>query len=261
MNIKFLGTKGTWREIANSANTTINKEEGTKEPSSSWKRKMLLCEHSPIRQLIIKWKWYDLKYWVSVHFCRHFIGIVHWVRTQRSDRTNVNRDTEDQGSKVEHECEANAQSLINISRKRLCACASKETREAWMEVLKQIKEIEPELYAVCVKNCIYRGWCYEHKSCGYHLTPDFKIKLDEYRKNINYQIPKKGNIMPDITMCNNKDCKLKLECWRYMSKADPHYQSYLVEYSSCNEKNNYDLFWEMDEYKLKNIDKDKLNDI
>lgn len=67
MFVKFLGAKGTWREVANSANTTINKEAGIKEPSSLWKRRMLLCEHSPIRQMIVKWKWYDLKYWISVH--------------------------------------------------------------------------------------------------------------------------------------------------------------------------------------------------
>jgi hypothetical protein len=185
MRVEFLGIKGTWREVADSANTTINKEIGTKEPSSAWKRKMLLCEHSPIRQLYIKCKWYDLKYWISVHFVRHKIGIEHWVRTQREDRTGIGRDELSQSNLVEHEFLADAQAVINISRKRLCNQASKETKEAWQKVLESIKEVQPELYSVCVPDCIYRGWCYEYKSCGYHKTQQFQKKLKDYRNDVN----------------------------------------------------------------------------
>jgi hypothetical protein len=181
MIVKFIKSKGTWREIANSANTTINKVEGEKEPSSIWKKRMLLCEHSPIRQLLIKCKWYDLKSWVSVHFVRHKFGIEHWVRTQRTDRTSIDRDNLPQSNFVEHEIEANAQSIINISRKRLCYNASTETRRAWKAVIESIKEEQPELYSVCVPDCIYRGWCYEFKSCGYYKTNEYKYKLNEYR--------------------------------------------------------------------------------
>lgn len=185
MRVEFLGIKGTWRDVADSANTTINREPGQNEPSSSWKRKMLLCEHSPIRQFFIKIKWFDLKYWVSVHIVRHKIGIEHWVRTQRTDLTGLKRDDLAQDSEVEHEILANAQAVINISRKRLCNKASKETREAWGEVLASIKEHEPELFDVCVPECIYRGWCYEYKSCGYHRTEEFKQRLENYRNGIN----------------------------------------------------------------------------
>lgn len=185
MKVKYLGTKGTWREVADSANTTIRKESGTREPSSRWKTRMLLCEHSPIRQLFIRCKWYDLKYWVSVHFVRHKIGIEHWVRSQREDRTGICRDELPQANTVEHEFLANAQAMINISRKRLCKQASKETREAWQAVLESIKEDQPELYRACVPDCIYRGWCYEFYSCGYHKTKEYQERLKEYRKGIN----------------------------------------------------------------------------
>ena len=185
MELKVLGVKGTWREVANSANTTVRLAEGEREPSSKWKRRMLLCEHSPIRQLMIKCKWYDLKYWVSVHIVRHKIGIEHWVRTQRTDRTSVDRNELPQDSLIEHEFEANAQAFINISRKRLCLQAAPETREAWQLALDGIKELEPELYSACVPDCIYRGWCYEFKSCGYHKTEAFRQKLSEYRSGIN----------------------------------------------------------------------------
>ena len=185
MKVKILKIKGTWREVADSANTTIHLEAGEKEPSSKWKRRMLLCEHSPIRQYTIKCKWYDIKYWVSVHFVRHKIGIEHWVRTQRSDRTKIDRDDLPQDNLIEHEFEANAQAFINISRKRLCNLASQETREAWKLVLEQIKEVEPEIYSACVPDCIYRGWCYEFKSCGFHKTEEYRQKLSEYRNGIN----------------------------------------------------------------------------
>lgn len=185
MTVKILGIKGTWREVADSANTTIHLEAGDKEPSSKWKRRMLLCEHSPVRQHTIKCKWYDIKSWVSVHFVRHKIGIEHWVRTQRTDRTKVDRDELPQDNLIEHEFEANVQAFINISRKRLCRLAAAETREAWQMVLDQIREQEPELYSVCVPDCVYRGYCYEYRSCGFFKTEDFGKKLSDYRNGIN----------------------------------------------------------------------------
>ena len=67
MKAEFMQKKGTWREVADCANVTIHKEEGTAEPSTKWKRRMVMCEHSPIRELSFDFKWTDLKYWVSVH--------------------------------------------------------------------------------------------------------------------------------------------------------------------------------------------------
>jgi hypothetical protein len=186
MYCKFIGKKGTWRQIADSANTTIGREAGTKEPSSKWKKRMLLAEHSPIRQLWIKIKWYDLKSWVSVHIVRHWLGIVHWVKSQRPDRCDqeINRDNAPQSTLINHEIEVNAQAMINISRRRLCMNASPETRHAWIEVLNVTKDSEPELVSICVPDCIYRGFCYEYKTCGYYKTEDFKNKLEAYRLDI-----------------------------------------------------------------------------
>lgn len=185
MYARLMNVKGTWREVANSARTTINMEEGSKEPSASWKRRMLLSEHSPIRQLFISAKWYDIKYWVSVHLVRHKFGIEHWVRTQRSDRTGEDRNFANQDSTVEHEILANAQAVINISRKRLCFQASKETRESWKTMLETFKDEEPELYNVCVPDCVYRGWCFEYKTCGFHKTEEYNKMLSNYRNGIN----------------------------------------------------------------------------
>lgn len=185
MHITNCKIKGSWREVADSARTTVNMEPGTKEPSDSWKRKMLLSEHSPIRQLMVNAKWAELPYWVSVHLVRHKFGIEHWVRTQRTDRTNEDRGEKPQSASVEHEFLANYQAMISISRKRLCKQASKETTQAWKLVLDEVKKHDPALYKVCVPECVYRGWCPEYKTCGYHKTADFTKKLAEYREGIN----------------------------------------------------------------------------
>ncbi len=181
MKLDFLELRGFWKDVVNSARTTIWKEKGDKEPSNSWKKRILLAEHSPIRQLIFKWKWVELMYWVSVHFVRHKIGIEHFVSTQRTDRTGKDRNKSSQDALVNHECLANAQTIIYMSRKRLCAQASTETRQAWKAVLKAVKQKDPVLVSVCVPECIYRGFCPEFKSCGYVETEKYNKDLASYR--------------------------------------------------------------------------------
>ena len=174
-----------WPKVKRAARTTISREgEGT-YPTDSWKKTILLAEHSPIRKIKFAWKWYGLKYWVSVHFVRHWLGILHWVNTQRPDRTEtgIDRDESPQKTLVNHESEANAQALINISRRRLCGLASPETRAAWREVKAEVNKVDPVLASVMVPECIYRGFCpeWEHTCCGYADTEAYKVALAEYR--------------------------------------------------------------------------------
>jgi len=168
MKCELIGIKGSWLDVFNSCRTTVGKQHVLTPPSSEWKRKILLAEHSPIRQLIVKAKWTDLPYWVSVHLTRHKIGVEHWVRTQRSDRVGVDRDLLSQSALVEHEIEVNAQAIINISRKRLCNKASAETQHAWTVFLDTFKDVEPELHSASVRECIYRGKCTEIYPCTMH---------------------------------------------------------------------------------------------
>lgn len=169
-----------WQDVKDSTMNTIGKDTG-KYPTSDWKRKLILSEHSPIRRIKFYWRWKNLKSWVSVHFVRHKHGIEHWVTTQRTDRTGLNRDNALQSALVNHASEANAQALINISRKRLCNCASPETREAWKLVKEEVARVEPELASCMVKECIYRGFCPEMFPCGYAETEAFEKELKEYR--------------------------------------------------------------------------------
>jgi thymidylate synthase ThyX len=77
----------------------------------------------------------------------------------------------------------NAQALINISRKRLCTCASKETREVWKAVKEAIAEIDPIMAKHMVRECIYRGFCPEMVAyCGFFRTEKYIQDKLEYFK-------------------------------------------------------------------------------
>jgi len=180
MYVELKDYKDYWQEIKDTTMTTVGKSKGS-YPKNSWKKGLLMSEHSPIRKGKINWKWHDLKYYVSVHFVRHKFGIEHFVSTQRTDRTGVLRDNLTQDALVSHECEADFQALINISRRRLCNCASAETILAWKALKEEISKVEPELSSCMVRECVYRGFCPEMKSCGFVKTEDFKKELEAYR--------------------------------------------------------------------------------
>lgn len=167
MKCEILEIKGGWEEVKKACRTTIRSYAPLGEISSEWKSGLLFAEHSPIRKLIVSAKFTDIPYWVAMHLVRHKIGIEHFVSTQRSDRTGVDRDDLPQGTLVDYEFEVNAQAIINISRKRLCLLASPETRQAWMMFLSALSNYELEIVRCCMPNCKYRGnVCYEMKSCG-----------------------------------------------------------------------------------------------
>ena len=197
MKITVSHVSGTNREVADRARTTIGLGEGTKQVSNEYMRKLYLCEHSPIRTQHYRIKMEDVPYWVVMHLVRHNVGISgHFVSTQRTDRTGEDRNSKSQDALVMYEVELNAQAIINISRRRLCNCASKETRKVWQMVVDELRKINEPLAQCCVADCIYRNWCYEHKTCGYHLTNSFNAKVNEYREGIN--LWKSGEISKDM---------------------------------------------------------------
>lgn len=182
--VQLVNVKGTWNEVVNRARTTVHKDSIEKDPSDNFKRKILRAEHSPIRGLIFCFKITNLKSWVATHYARHHVGVEKWIRTQRTDRTGVNRDALPQGNKVEMEYEANAQALINLARKRLCNQASIETRHVMEDIKKEVEKTDPFVAEVMVKECVYRGFCPEIWGCGYDKTDAFKKEVEKYR-NMN----------------------------------------------------------------------------
>ena len=63
----------TWKRVLNAARRTIGKNPIDKEPSNSWKAKILLAEHSPIRLLEYDFSWENIKQWVTTHQLGAFI--------------------------------------------------------------------------------------------------------------------------------------------------------------------------------------------
>jgi hypothetical protein len=156
-----------WKDVKNECRNTVNKEYSDKPATSKFKKMILIAEHSPITLVSVKWRWKQIMYFVSTHFARHWLGWDKWISTQRTDRTGVDRNNLPQDAPVNYDGRANAMALINVSRKRLCFCASPETRQ-YMEDLKcEIHKREEELADVLVPNCVYRCGCPEPSACGY----------------------------------------------------------------------------------------------
>lgn len=207
---------GTWQDVRDAARNTVDKRElgPDVDVSSSFKRRILLAEHSPIRCLQFRIRLENLPYWVSVHLVRHKIGVEHFVTTQRDDRDvsgkvrmdagidvlmdlirsytrrlvgdgPVSRKYKMQGELVTHEMLINAQSLIQLGRKRLCYLASPETTASVALVRAMLHdEGEPELASVMVPECIYRGFCPETEICKpkFVQVPKFQRDLERYRE-------------------------------------------------------------------------------
>lgn len=166
MLTKILKIKGDWEEVVDDCRATVGKEALGKEPSSDFKRRLLMSEHSPIRDISIKWLWENMPHWVTVHWVRH-----KWecfVRTQRSDRTGIPRNKLPQDEPQNFTGDANTQHTIDTWRKRLCFKASPETREYAEDFKRELYPIEPEWSDSLVPNCIYRGGCPEMETCGWY---------------------------------------------------------------------------------------------
>lgn len=178
----IIKVKGDWTEVMNDCRATIGKQALDKEPSEEFKKALVVAEHSPIRDIIIKWVWRGIPHWVGVHYVRH-----KWecfVRTQREDRTGTPRSELTQIEPQDFTGEANTQHLIDTARKRLCYMAARETREYMEDLKRAIHDIEPEIADALVPNCVYRCGCPEVKNPGVvncnwfdtisKLTPEFR---------------------------------------------------------------------------------------
>ena len=160
-------TEEDWLLCKKCTLVTVGKDS-EKPATDEWKVKLLKAMHSPIRTLEFCFRLTDIPYWVSVHLVRH-VHATPFVKSQRNDRqAEYDRDTAPQGAPVTMMWYMNAEELINISHKRLCRQASKETREVVAEICRQVVELNPEFKDVLVPNCVYRGGiCTEFYPCGF----------------------------------------------------------------------------------------------
>jgi hypothetical protein len=163
----ILKIKGSWEEVVNDCRATVAKPPLGKEPSSKFKRDILISEHDPIRDIEVKFAWFGIPYWVAMHWKTHI-----WrsrTNTQRNDRQDIyDRRKAPQDSPVDFIGDANTQHLIDTWRKRLCYMAAPETRGYAEDFKIKLLEFEPEISDVLVPNCIYRCGCPEPNGCGWY---------------------------------------------------------------------------------------------
>ncbi len=184
--MKVVITRATsWKEVLNAARFTQRKEPIDKEPSTKFKKKIIKAEHSPLRCLIFNIDLYDIPYFVSVHLCRH-VHAQPFVSTSRPDidGSQPPREYQKKTDLVNMRLFVNAEEILNISRKRLCTRAEKETRNVWFEVVNCLRQIDPELANACRPQCFYRGFCPEFDSCGLANTDVFPHSVKNYQDSL-----------------------------------------------------------------------------
>lgn len=186
MKTEIIKIKGDWQEVVDDCRATVGKESLGKEPSKGFKQKLVVSEHSPIRDIIIKWRWKNIKHWVTVHWVRH--KWEKFVQTQREDRTGIPRDKLPQDEPQTFTGEANTQGLIDSWRKRLCRMAADETRYYAEDFKAALRPVEEEISDALVPNCVYRCGCPELAGCSFwadficwclnkHMTDPRTVKI------------------------------------------------------------------------------------
>ncbi len=77
----------------------------------------------------------------------------------------------------------NAEAIMDMSEKRLCSMASRETREIWEKVLSEVAMVDPDLVKFCVRPCVsHGGICRESKCCGYNKSETGKHEIENYKE-------------------------------------------------------------------------------
>lgn len=155
-----------WKRVKNHCRTTDNKEFTEKEASETFKKKLLISEHTPIRLLEFDWSWVRRPYWVAMEWARH--KFEKFISSQRDDRLidETPRGNKPQDAPVNYDGFANMQNLIDAWRKRLCRAATDDARELAEDFKETLHETHPLESNILVPNCIYRIGCPEFKTCG-----------------------------------------------------------------------------------------------
>ena len=173
------------------------------------------AEHSPVRTQLFWVTAKQIPLFIATHLLRHHVGSVPFQLTCRNDRQGGNPGLIDklntvisqlQGEITESTLETaigelewlqensdrytpvnlgllvNAQSLIDMSKLRLCTGqAHRETVAVFEKIKQAISEVDPDLACMMVRKCVYRGGiCGEPRCCGFNHSPKFQQEMTEY---------------------------------------------------------------------------------
>ena len=214
MNIKVRKLTGV--ELLREANSFTTNKESKMSLQTAYRLK-----HSPIRTQIFWIEMQDIPLFVASQFVRSHVGIQCFQLSKRTDRggedfretceeiagmagTILPADVYSFEEEYQHRATTadsirllsrqfdryaptdlamliNAEAIMNMSAKRLCAKASKETREIWQKTLELIEEVDPDLVKFCKKPCVLSGVCRESKSCGYMASESYLTERRLYK--------------------------------------------------------------------------------
>lgn len=176
---------------------------------------MYKSEHSPVRTQMFWVKFLGIPLYISTHLLRHHVGSTPFQLTCRDDRDGGNPGLPDRVAKIAAEVIRgdansainmleslpgdvdrytpvnlglflNAQSIVDMSKLRLCMQAAAETRIVFNKFKEELEKVDPELAKMMVRKCVYRGGiCGEPRCCGFNNTPAFKNELKEYLDNFS----------------------------------------------------------------------------
>lgn len=175
--------------------------------------------HSPIRTQLFTIELNDIPLFVASQLVRSHVGVQWYQRSKRTDRggENFNEVCEEIASHISKTEDhlhmgfnsffddiidevldlpekfdrnaptdllgvLNAEAIINMSHKRLCTKASRETRKLWEQVVSEVRNIDPDLANHCVAQCAYCGFCSGPKGCGWIKSPTGIAVRNDYLK-------------------------------------------------------------------------------
>lgn len=214
MNIKV--TKLTDVELLRRANSFT-----TGRDSHMTLAKAYRAGHSPIRTQLFWVECTDIPLFVASQLVRSHVGVQFFQLSKRTDRggedfreachcisqellcSGAVTDFKERQIQIEERAKwvddlpkrfdryaptdlafiINAEALINMAHKRLCAKASKETRDLMTKIALEVSIADPELAEHLVPQCIYRGGiCPEAKCCGYIHSEQGRAQLETYKE-------------------------------------------------------------------------------
>lgn len=187
MKTEFKEIRDNWKLVKNACRTTVRKKFTETDATETFKKKILISEHTPIRLLEVYWQWDGIPYFAGMEWARH--KFEKFISSQRNDRQNeYDRNAARQDAPITFDAHANMQNLIDAWRKRLCFQATPEARGLAEDFKLKLSETNPEEASVLVPNCIYRCGCPEFKTCGYWQNFwDYVIKEHPYANIFDIQ--------------------------------------------------------------------------
>lgn len=142
-------------------------EKPASPPSEKLISDMLRARHSPIRVLNFAFLIENIPSNTATHFARH-VHAQPFISSLRNDRQNaMDGDAAPRNTPVDMILYANAEELMTIANKRLCAKAAENTRKVMQRICAEAARACPEIAPFLVPMCVHHGGtCHEPEPCG-----------------------------------------------------------------------------------------------